>query len=392
MLSFDNTEIAFKSKSDWDLDRACLLFKLIGSKPLVKIGKILTNLAIQLHFPIEGLVKATIFKQFCGGADIAACKKTIDQLAAYNIGAILNYSAEGNATEEDFEKTLNELMKTVETAAGNPAIPFCVFKITGIARFKLLEKITANQHLTEIEKDEYDRVKLRVQEICGKAHELNVRLLVDAEESWIQDAIDEMVNNMMLAYNKEKPTVYNTIQMYRWDRLAFLKQCLAQAEKEEYFLGIKLVRGAYMEIERERARVKGYESPIQETKEKTDQDFNTALKIFVENVDRIGLCAGTHNEESSKYLAELMAQHNIAKDNPAIYFSQLYGMSDQISFILANEGYNIAKFMPYGPVKEVIPYLIRRAEENTSITAELGRELSLVLQEKRRRKNSKINH
>ncbi|HHZ65362.1 MAG TPA: proline dehydrogenase [Flavobacteriales bacterium] len=388
MVSFDNTEIAFSGKSDGDLNRAYLLFKLIGNNSLVNLGKTATQLAIRLYLPIEGMVKATIFKQFCGGTDLKTCDKTINELAKFHIGTILNYSAEGNETEKDFARALNEVLSTIDLANQNPKIPFCVFKVTGIARFGLLEKASAHSELSESEKQEYELVEQRVDKICRKAEELGVRVLIDAEESWIQQAIDDLVTNAMRRYNTQKPLIYNTVQMYRSDRLQFLKSAIAKAGSENYFLGIKLVRGAYMEKERERAAAKNYDSPIHATKENTDIDYASALKILVENNAFVATCAGTHNEKSCQDLINMMEKQGIDKTDTSIYFAQLLGMSDQISYNLASAGFNIAKFVPYGPVKEVIPYLIRRAEENTSIAGQISRELSLIMQEKNRRKSN----
>ena len=386
MVSFDNTAIAFSGKSDGDLTRAYLLFKLIGNNRLVNLGKTATKLAIRLRFPIEGIVKATIFKQFCGGTDLQTCDKTINDLAEFNIGTILNYSAEGNEMEKDFARALSEVLGTIELAYQNPKIPFCVFKVTGIARFDLLEKVSNRSNLSESEKQEYELVEKRVEKICGKAEELGVKVFIDAEESWIQQAIDDLATNAMRLHNVQQPLIYNTIQIYRSDRLQFLKDAITVAKGENYFLGIKLVRGAYMEQERERAATQNYESPIHGSKEDTDIDYERALRILVENNKYVATCAGTHNEKSCLDLIKIMEERGIDKTDTSIYFAQLLGMSDQISYNLASAGYNIAKFVPYGPVKEVIPYLIRRAEENTAMAGQVGRELALILQEKKRRR------
>ena len=387
MVSFDNTEIAFSGKSDGDLNRAYLLFKLIGNNTLVNLGKTAAQIAISLYLPIEGVVKATIFKQFCGGTDLKTCDKTIDELARFNIGTILNYSAEGNETERDFERAMSEVLSTIELAHNNPKIPFCVFKVTGIARFNLLEKVSDTTELSDLEQKEFELVKERVEKICGRANELGVKVFIDAEESWIQKAIDDLATDAIKRYDRESPLIYNTIQMYRSDRLQFLKNAIAKAREENYFLAIKLVRGAYMEKERERAASMNYESPIHTSKENTDKDYELALRVLVENNDRVATCAGTHNEKSCQDLIKIMEGQGVDKTDKSVYFAQLLGMSDQISFNLASAGYNIAKFVPYGPVKEVIPYLIRRAEENTAMTGQIGRELALIIQEKKRRKS-----
>ena len=385
MISFDNTKIAFQGKSKKDLNRAYWLFKLVSSNTLVKIGPILLNIALFLRLPILGLIKNTIYKHFCGGESIRDSQKTIEELARYQIGTILDYSVEGQESEANFDSGMQETIATIERAAGEDKIPFSVFKITGVGRFALLEKVNAKQRLTENEKKEYERVKNRINTICKKAHSLNAPIFIDAEESWIQDTIDEIATDMMKQYNTERAIVYNTLQMYRWDRLAFLKQSYADAENYKYFLGLKLVRGAYMEKERARAEKLGYVSPIQKNKASTDKDYDLAVSFCIEHIDRIAICAGTHNEDSSAKLTQLLVDKGIDKNDKRVYFSQLFGMSDHISYNLAHTNYNVAKYVPYGPVKEVIPYLIRRAEENTSITGQTGRELTLIMKEKSRR-------
>lgn len=388
MVSFDNTEIAFSGKSNSDLNRSYWLFKLVSSPAIVNIGKSLTSIAVNIHFPISWLIKPTIFKQFCGGENIEECNKTIEQLGKYRIGTILDYSVEGKESEEDFERCKNETIATIHKAKKDKHIPFCVFKITGLARIELLEKVSALQKLSDAEEAEYKNVLNRVDTICRTAHELSVPIFIDAEESWTQEAMDNMANDMMEKYNKEKPIVYNTFQLYRNDRLDFLKKSFEKAKAKNYFLGAKLVRGAYMEKERERAKKMGYPSPINDTKEDTDREYNLALAFCTENIERIAVCAGTHNEKSSMYLTELMQKKNITHSHPHIYFSQLLGMSDHISYNLSNAGYNVAKYVPYGPVRDVLPYLIRRAQENTSVKGQTGRELSLIIKEKKRRFNS----
>ena len=386
MLSFENTEIAFSGKSNKDLNRAYLLFKLVSNNFFVRTGKVMTNMAIKMHLPVKGLIKATIFKHFCGGETISECEKTIQQLAKYNIGTILDYSVEGAESEEDFDKTTEEIIATIRKAKGNKNIPFSVFKITGIASNKLLEKANNGMVLSLQEKKDFERVTQRVNTICKAAFECAVPVLVDAEESWMQKTIDSIATDMMALYNKEKAIVYNTIQMYRHDRLSFLKHALAESQTNNYFLGIKLVRGAYMEKERKKAVEQCSISPIQPDKSATDSDYDHGLEYCIENISKIALCAGTHNEKSSLYLTKLMDDFRIKKDHPHVYFSQLLGMSDHISYNLAATGYNVAKYVPYGPVKEVLPYLIRRAEENTSVAGQTGRELSLIIKEKARRK------
>lgn len=391
MVSFENTEIAFSGKSDNDLLRSYLLFKMVSNSGMVKAGEQISKFAIRYHLPVNWAIKPTIFKQFCGGENIRECDKTIERLAKYNIGTILDYSVEGKESEADFDNCTSETIATIEKAEKNKNIPFCVFKVTGLARFDLLEKVSSEKDLTQEEEAEFEKVKFRVNQICRTAQELNVPIFIDAEESWIQKAIDDLANDMMALYNTKKCIVYNTYQLYRKDRLDYLMHSYMLAEKGEYFLGAKLVRGAYMEKERKRAGEMNYNSPIQDTKENSDHDYDAALKFCVAHLTRISICAGTHNEKSSLYLTELMKENNIPAGDKRIYFSQLLGMSDHISYNLANAGYNVAKYVPYGPVEEVLPYLIRRAQENTSVKGQTGRELSLIIKEQKRRRIKKSN-
>lgn len=385
-LSFDNTEIAFKSKSNNELTQSYLLFKAIGYNWLVKLGPPMVNSAFNIGLPIKGLIKSTVFKQFCGGESMDDCNNTIDQLYSYGVGTILDFSVEGEEKEESFNATATETLETITKAKNNPKIPFCVFKVTGLARFDLLAKVSAKEKLTSTEESEWGRVKNRIHNICKTAHDNNVRIFIDAEESWIQPAIDDLAHDMMREFNLQKGIVYNTIQLYRHDRLAFLKTSFDDAVKYNYYLGLKLVRGAYMEKERERALKMGYPSPIQPDKASSDKDYNDALHFCIDHIDRINVCAGSHNEQSSMLLTELMAQKGLANNDQRIYFSQLYGMSDHISFNLSSAGYNVAKYLPYGPVKAVMPYLFRRAAENTSVKGQAGRELTLISREVARRK------
>lgn len=388
MIELNNTEIAFKTKSNKDLKRAKLLFKLVASPISVKLGKALTNFALFLRLPVKGIIKRTIFRQFCGGETITESQSVIDTLGDQNVKTILDYSIEGKESTEDFEKTTNEIIATIERGKNDGNIPFAVFKVTGIARHSILEKANdSDANLGEGEIEELQGVISRIDRICNAAYSNDIPLFIDAEETWFQDIIDRIVTIMMVKYNGKKAIVFNTIQMYRHDRLAFLERSIQAAREANYFLGIKLVRGAYMEKERERAQKMGYESPIQKDKDATDKDFDAGLELMIKNVDVVSFCAGTHNEKSSIMLTDLMKQHDIPVNDDRIYFAQLLGMSDHISFNLAFNKYNVAKYVPYGPVREVIPYLIRRAEENTSVAGQTGRELSLILQELNRRKN-----
>ena len=386
-LKFDNTEIAFKSKSSHDLKRAKLLFNMVSNSSMVRIGRWLTNVAFSIQLPIKGIIKSTIFKQFCGGENIKECEKTITTLNKYGVGTILDYSVEGKEGEDDLDATVLEIIATIKKAGSNMAIPFSVFKPTGIAQFSILEK--ANDGINKLSQKEliaYNNIEERFDTICKAAYELDVPLFIDAEDSWIQNTIDRLCEKMMVKYNTEKVVIYTTIQCYRWDRLDYLKGLHKKAKENNCKIGVKLVRGAYMEKERERATDMGYKDPIHITKEATDNDYDLALEYCVENLEDISICAGTHNEDSSQFLADLMLKNGVEKTDKRIYFAQLLGMSDHISFNLSNEKYNVAKYVPYGPVKEVLPYLIRRAEENTSVAGQTSRELSLIQREIRRRR------
>lgn len=388
-LSFENTEIAFRGKSDGDLNKAYWLFKILSSNFLTRIGRPITDFAFNVGLPIKGLIRATIFNHFCGGETIKGCFPAIERLADQRVGTILDYSVEGEDTEEAFDGTCNEILRTVAYAKTNPNISFSVFKPTGLGRFDLFEKINANVPLSTNEKLEYGRVRQRFERICQACHDSGVKVLIDAEHSWIQDVIDDLTREMMQQFNREAPIVYNTYQLYRHDKLASLKADFYLAETDGFFLGAKLVRGAYMELERERAQEKGYPSPIQPNKEATDRDYDLAIRFCLDHIDRIGLMAGTHNEANSKMLADEMNDRQLPHDHPHIHFAQLLGMSDNLSFNLAAAGYQVAKYMPYGPVKAVMPYLFRRAQENTSVAGQTGRELSLIAKEKKRRKTTR---
>jgi proline dehydrogenase len=396
MISFDNTEIAFRSKNKQDLLRAYWLFKIIGAPAIVKLGKLLTPLALQIHLPIKGLIKKTIFKQFCGGESIQECDHTIEQLAAFGIGTILDYSVEGKTQEDDFEKTTQIIIETIEKSATDKHIPFAVFKITGIAQHHLLELVSSQLRATrkgenfrEFTPDEragISAIMERIDRICATAARHQTRLFIDAEETWIQTAIDQWTFDMMCKYNQNTCIVYNTIQMYRHDRLAYLHAEYEKAKFANIKYGVKLVRGAYMEKERARAQAMGYPSPIQPDKAATDHDYNTALSFLVANKDVFSVCAGTHNEQSSLFLANLLEKEQIAAADSQFYFAQLLGMSDHISYNLSDAGYQVAKYVPFGPVQEVLPYLLRRADENTSVAGQTSRELGLIIKERARRK------
>ena len=389
MVSFNSTEIAFRIKSDRDLNKAFWLFRVISNQTIVKIGGFLSRLAIKIHFPIGWIVKPTIYNHFCGGVTIEECQPTVLKLSKYNVRAILDYSVEGKEDPDEIQLALDETLRTIDNAARNEFIPFTVFKPTAFAISKVLEKKGAGNNLTPEEEKEFEKFRNRVDTLCKKAFELDVPIMVDAEHYCYQDSIDAVVMEMMEKYNHKKAIVYNTYQMYRHDRMDVFRRDLEMARKKNFYLGIKFVRGAYMEKERERAARLGYPSPIHPDKESTDRAYDAALKFAVENIDRVSIFNGTHNEKSSLLLTELMEQHNIRRDDFRCYFSQLYGMSDHISFNLAHEGYNVAKYLPYGPVRSVLPYLIRRTEENTSIAGQTSREMNLITMERKRRRNQK---
>jgi proline dehydrogenase len=383
---FNNTEVAFSLKSDTELERAYFLFKLIESQPLVKIGTAVTNFALKAHLPVEGLIRSTVFDHFCGGVNEHDCLSVVDKMYTKGVSSVLDYSVEGKEEEAQFDAALEMIVKTVDFAKERMAIPFAVFKPTGFGRIALYEKVGSGVELSEKEQEEWSRVIARFDKVCKIAHSKDVALLIDAEESWMQDAADDLVDNMMRKYNKEKAIVFNTLQMYRWDRLDYLKRLHEQAKKEGFFIGMKIVRGAYLEKENERAADMGYKSPICINKQTTDENYDAAIVYMLDNIDLMYIFAGTHNENSSYRLMKLMEERGIIKKDNRIFFGQLYGMSDNISYNLALEGYNVAKYLPFGPVRDVMPYLIRRAEENTSVAGQTSRELDLIKKERTRRK------
>jgi proline dehydrogenase len=383
---FDNTQVAFSLKSDTELDRAYFLFKMIDSQPLVRIGTAVTNFAIKANLPVEGLIRATVFDHFCGGVNENDCLSVVDKMFTKGVSSVLDYSVEGKEEEEQFDAALEMTLRTVDFAKERFAIPFAVFKPTGLGRFELYEKLGEKQTLNPAEQEEWNRVVARFDKICSEAHKKDVALLIDGEESWMQDAADDLVTEMMRKYNKEKTIVFNTLQMYRWDRLDYLKKLHEVAKKEGFFIGMKLVRGAYMEKENKRAEEKNYVSPICVSKEATDINYDAAVHYMLEHLEIMSIFAGTHNELSSYKLMEMMQEKGITKNDNKIWFGQLYGMSDNISYNLAENGYNVAKYLPFGPVKDVMPYLIRRAEENTSVAGQTSRELSMIKAERKRRK------
>ena len=386
MKLFDNTEVAFSLKSDSQLERAYFLFKMIQNQPMVRIGTAVTNFALKAHLPVEGLIRSTVFDHFCGGVTEDDCLPVIENMFTKGkVHSVLDYSVEGKEEEESFDDALEKTIKTINFAEEKQSIPYAVFKPTGFGRFALYQKIGEKKELNADEKSEWLRVVERFHSVCKLAVEKDVPLLIDAEESWMQDAADNLIEELMETYNTNKAIVFNTLQMYRHDRMEYLKGLHQRAHQKGYHIGMKVVRGAYMEKERERAAENGYPSPICKDKQATDDNYNAAIHYMMEH-PKMAIFAGTHNEESSYLLMELAEKHKIDKNDMRLWFGQLYGMSDHISFNLANQGYNIAKYVPFGPVRDVMPYLIRRAEENTSVAGQTSRELNLLKTERKRRK------
>lgn len=383
---FENTATAFSLKSDSELERAYFLFKMISNEPLVKMGSFITNFAFKAHLPVESLIRATVFDHFCGGINEQDCLPVVDRMWEKGVSSVLDYSVEGKEEEDPFDTATETILRILNFVKEKDAIPYAVFKPTGFGRFALFQKMSEKKKLTKEEEAEWQRVKNRFDKVCKKAHDLEVSLLIDGEESWMQDAADDLAEEMMRTYNKKKRIVFNTLQTYRWDRLPYLKALHERAKKDGFKVGMKVVRGAYMEKENERAIDKGYTSPICKTKAETDDNFNATIEYMVDNLDSLSIFSGTHNEESCYRLMELMKRKGIEKNNEHIWFGQLYGMSDHISYNLAANGYNVAKYLPFGPVRDVMPYLIRRADENTSVAGQTSRELSLLKKERKRRK------
>ncbi len=405
IISFENTENAFAHKSDKELKKAEFLFSTMGIGWLVKLGTRVTPWAVRTILPIKGLIRKTIFTQFVGGETLEETAKVAETLAKYKVEVILDYGVEGGDNgEEGFDHATQEFIKVINYAATQPNIPFMSIKITGIARFGLLEKLDksveensgslmkryakALETLTDIEKEEWKRVQDRLKMICEVASIKKVGIFIDAEDSWVQDSVDVLAILMMEQFNKAEALVYNTYQLYRHDRLGFLKDSHEAAELRDFILGAKLVRGAYMEKERRRAQEMNYPSPIQPNKESTDSDYNLAVKFCIDNIERIALAVASHNEYSNLYTTQLMRERKMPLNHPHVHFSQLYGMSDNITFNLAKAGCSVSKYLPFGPIKEVIPYLMRRAQENSSVAGQTGRELALIKKELNRRKNS----
>lgn len=383
---FENTEVAFKLKSDSELERAYFLFKMISKEPLVRIGTAVTKFALNLNLPVEGLIRSTVFDHFCGGVNEEDCMSTVDSLHQAGVFSVLDYSVEGKEEEKQFDATAQKVVELTNFAKNKEAMPFSVFKPTGFGKFEVFQKITENQKLSEAEQSQWQKIVERYDYVSKTAHDNGISLLIDSEQSWMQDAADTLCEEMMVKYNKERPIVFNTLQCYRWDRLDYLKDQHKKAKAGGYKLGFKVVRGAYLEAENERAIENNYPTPICSSKKATDDNFNEVMSYILDNLDDIWLFLGTHNEESTYLAMEIIQNKNIDIKDHRVWFGQLYGMSDHITFNLGELGYNVAKYIPFGPVKDVMPYLIRRAEENTSVAGQTSRELGLLKKEKERRK------
>tara|TARA_R110001583_G_scaffold84281_5_gene221869 strand:+ start:24529 stop:25698 length:1170 start_codon:yes stop_codon:yes gene_type:complete len=384
---FNNTEVAFELKSNNQINRAYYLFEMIKRESLVKVGTAVTKFALKTHLPVEGIIRTTVFDHFCGGVTEKDCMRIIDNMYTKNVHSVLDYSAEGKEIEEHFDLTMEKTLNTINIyGKEKESIPFAVFKPTGFGRLDVYQKVTEGTALDPHEEIEWRRIRERYEIVSKAAFENNVPLLIDAEETWMQEAVDDLVEEMMVKYNKEKVIIFGTLQLYRWDRFDYLKKMHQRAKKQGFKIGMKLVRGAYMEKERERAEEYGYKDPICVNKPATDKMYNDVQDYMIANIDEMAVFSGTHNEESSYLLMDLIERYKCEKNDKRIWFGQLFGMSDHISYNLAKEGYNVAKYLPFGPVRDVMPYLIRRAEENTSVAGQTTRELELLKAERKRRK------
>jgi len=385
-FSFDDTAVAFAYKNNAQLRHAQVLFNAINQNWFVSVGGAMMPWIVKLRLPVMGIVKATVFKHFCGGETLEECVPVINTLAKHGVGTILDYGVEAKETEEEFEKSTNAFVRSLEFASKHPSVPFISIKVTGLCAFHLLESLHKGEKLSPTDKDAWARTEARVDRICAAATKAGASVMVDAEETWIQKPIDDLTNAMMLKYNRERCVVMNTVQLYRKDRYEFLVNSFEELSRNNVIVGMKLVRGAYMEKERLRAKRLGYDSPIQPNKQAADSDYDRAASFCLDNIKQMSFCIASHNEFSAFKTATDAAAKNIAPNHPHLHFSQLYGMSDNITFNLAREGYNVTKYLPYGPVRDVIPYLTRRAQENTSVGGQTSRELQLINKELKRRK------
>jgi len=383
---FENTQIAFQSKTDSQIKKAYFLFQMLNIPFLNQAGTLLAQVALSLGMPIHGLIQATVFDQFCGGVSLEDSKSRVEALARHGVGTSLDYSVEAVDGDQGYADTVEETLNMVQFAAENPSVEFVVVKPTGIGSMSLMEKVSKERPLTQEEELDLQAIRSRLDLIAKAVSDAGQRLFIDAEDSWYQDCVDMLARELMQKYNREKVCIYSTIQFYRKGRLEFLKRELERSHEGNYRLGFKLVRGAYLEKERERAALLSYPDPIQDTKEDTDRDYNLGVELCLENIDKMAFCAATHNERSAALLCQKMSACDIEAGNTNVFFSQLFGMGDQISYNLARAGYNVCKYLPYGPVVEMIPYLIRRAQENSSIAGQASRDLRLLKNEIRRRK------
>ena len=388
-VSFEDTQVAFENKSNGELFLSYLIFLLTKNPFLVKVLSKTAKLCLDLGLPIKAVIKSTVFRQFCGGESSREYRRVIDALGRATIGTILDYSVEGTQDEAGYDNTTRELLKVVEEAAVNPNIPCTCMKLSSVGELSLFEKVSAGKALSAEEEAAWKKIETRLDTICKAAGKVGKPIYIDAEETWVQVAMDALAEAMMARYNKERAVVYTTLQLYRWDRIDYFRELIDQARQGGYHIGVKIVRGAYMEKERERALKMGYPSPINATKEDTDATYNKAIELFIDNIDVCELCLGTHNEFSCRLMMRRMNERGIACDHPHIWFAQLYGMSDNISFNLAKAGYNVIKYLPYGPVEATLPYLTRRAEENTAIAGQMSKELDVIVRERKRRKEAR---
>ncbi len=386
VVSFEDTKVAFESKSNWELKKAYGLFRLFSYNTLVDIGGRATQLALKLHLPIQPMVRYTIYEQFVGGETLRQVERSVNKLAGYDVKSVLDWGGEGMATEHEFDQTLKQHLKTLDYVSDNNHVKLVAVKVTGLGRFELLERVHRGDALLKREQQEFERIRERLHVLCKRAEEVKTGIFFDAEETWIQKPLDDLIEELMQHYNRERAIVYNTYQLYLHSRFAELKAHFEKADKGGYWLGAKLVRGAYMEKERERAKRMGYPSPVHKNKAAVDADYDAALQYALDRFGKMSFCAATHNEKSCLFLAEQVSKLKIPNDHKYVFFAQLYGMGDHITYNLAKAGFTAAKLIPYGPVKEVVPYLVRRAQENSSVSGQVGRELAMVTREMKRRR------